>query len=111
MKITTKVLMLSAFVFPGAGHIALQCYRSAIIYMAVATIALYFLVSISVQKALVISNQIMSGEVDLRGDDIFELISEQLLTVNSQLVELATVVFLLVWLVSIVDSYRIARGR
>jgi len=63
MKRSTKAVLLSAFVFPGAGHVFLKRYLAGVVLAGVALIALYVYVSGAVEQALKITDMIERGEL------------------------------------------------
>jgi len=62
-----------------------------------------------VQKALQIGELIQSVEVQLDVAAITELISKQPTGTEAQLFNVAWTVFIISWLIGIIDSYRIGR--
>jgi len=111
MKTSTKAVLLSAFVFPGAGHLLLSKYKSAAILMSVSFAGLYYLISNAVDRAVQISEEIRSGDVPLDVGAITELVSKQATGSEAQLINLATAAVVMCWLVGIVDSYKVGRAR
>ena len=76
MKISTKVALVSAFVFPGVGHIYLKKYMAGVLIADVSFAAIYYLITKAVERALEISEQIQSGDIQLDIDAITELVSQ-----------------------------------
>ena len=109
MSKSTKAVLLSALVFPGAGHFFLKKHISAVVLMSAALGSLYYLVTTAVERALQITEKIQSGEVQLDVAEITELVSKQLTGAEAQMQNIATAVLLISWLVGIFDSYRVAR--
>ena len=111
MKKSTKAVLLSALVFPGVGHIYLKKHISGTVLIGTAFAAIYFLVSITIEKALQITEKIQSGDIPLDIAAITESISKQSTGAEAQLVNLATATFIICWLIGIVDCYRQGRVR
>lgn len=109
MKRSMKAVLLSTFVYPGAGHILLKKYVPCIILITVASAALYILVSNAFTKAMLISNKIINGEVQPDIAVIRELIVTLQTPAEVQAINIATVIFIIAWLIGIVDSYRVGR--
>ncbi len=109
MKHRTKAVLLSAFVFPGLGHIVLKKYRAGAVLAGAALTALVFLVTKAVNTALEISDMIQRGEVQLDTAALTELISSRTGGTESLLLNIATVVLVLCWITGMVDSYRVGR--
>ena len=107
MKKPLKAVMLSALVFPGAGHFFLRRPVPGVIMAGSALTALYFVVAEAVGKAMQISAKIQSGEVPLDATVIAQLVSEQPAGADAQVLNIATVVLVIAWLFGIADSYRV----
>jgi len=111
MKKPMKAALLSAFIFPGLGHLLLKKYIPAVVLAGAAFAGLYFLIAKSVEVALQITEKFQSGEVQLNAATISELVSEQSSGTESQLLDIALAVLLISWLIGIVDSYRVGRAQ
>ena len=111
MKVSTKAALLSAFVFPGIGHIYLKKYAAGALLTAVSFAAIYYLVSNAVERAFEISEKIQSGDVQLDIDEITKLVSQQSTGAEVQLLNIATIALLICWLIGIIDAYRVGRVR
>ena len=107
MKKAIKAAMLSAFVFPGFGHLLLKRYLQGVVFIGTTFSALYLIISEVIERAQQIADKIISGEVQFDIVVITDLISRQSTGTEAQLLNIAGVVLLVIWLVSIVDSYRI----
>ncbi len=109
MKRSTKAVLLSAFVFPGIGHLYLKKFVIGILLSVGAATATYFIVSNAVSKALEIAKKIQSERLSLDVNAIAKLVSEQSPgTVGSSL-SISTIALIAFWIVGIVDSYRLGR--
>ena len=113
MKKSIKAALLSALVFPGAGHIYLKKYKSSVILIGASLFGLYYIISNVVEKSLQIVEKIQSGVVPLNATTVSELLSKQTSGAEAQLLDVATVVIIVCWLVGIIDSYRVggAQGK
>ena len=109
MKKSMKAALLSAFVFPGIGHFLLKKYIPGAIFAVTAFAGLYFLIAKTLDRALQISDKIQGGEIQLDIAAISELLLEQPTGTEAQLLNTATAVLTISWLIGIVDSYRIGR--
>ncbi len=106
-----KAALLSAFVFPGAGHLLLKRYIPATVLAGTALAGLYYLIAKTVEKALRIAEEIQSGNVQLDATTITELVTKQATGTDAQLLDIAVAVFFIAWLIGIIDSYRVGRTR
>jgi hypothetical protein len=107
VKKSTKAALLSAFIFPGIGHIFLKKYIAGVVLAGAAFAALYYLTSKTVEKAFQITEKIQSGEVQLDVESITELVSKQSTDTDEQQLSIATIAFIICWLAGIIDSYRV----
>ncbi|MCG6200530.1 hypothetical protein [Psychromonas antarctica] len=111
MNKAIKAALLSAFIFPGVGHLLLKCYRSATILAATALLASYILISTTIENAMLIVDKIQSGEVAPDIVAITEQISQQ--TSGSGLLnsDFMSLLLMVTWLVAIIDSYRVGQSQ
>ncbi|MBU1568202.1 MAG: hypothetical protein KJ630_21585 [Proteobacteria bacterium] len=109
MTRSIKAMLLSAFVFPGAGHFFLKRHICGLVLTSAAIASLYFLISGVAERALQITEKIQRGEVQLDVVAITELISTQPTGTEAQLFDIASAVLIITWLIGIVDSYRVGR--
>lgn len=103
--------MLSAFVFPGAGHIYLKFYVSGLLLIGVSSAGIYYLVLNMIEKALQIVEKIQLGHVQADATVINQLLSSQTTGNESQLLSIATTAIAICWIIGIIDSYRIGRAQ
>lgn len=111
MKKSTKAALLSAFVFPGAGHIYLKKYVAGILLAGVSFAAVYYVIAKTVEMAVEISEKIQSGDVPLDVGAITDLVSQQSGGADAKMLNIATTALVICWLIGIVDSYRAGRVR
>ena len=111
MKKPMKAALLSAFVFPGTGHLFLKQYVQAMILIGASVSALYYLTSKSIEMALKIVEKIESGEVPADVAAITESLTQQTSGADAQALDFASYAIMICWLVGIIDSYRVAYLR
>ncbi|MEJ2682451.1 MAG: hypothetical protein P8144_13555 [Gammaproteobacteria bacterium] len=113
MKKSSKAVLLSALVFPGAGHLYLKRYVVGILLSVGAVMAFYFIILDAVHHALEIVEALQNEAASLDVNAIVSLLSEQSSRAEasslSASLNIATTVLIVVWLIGIVDSYR--QGR
>jgi len=109
MSQSVKAALLSALVFPGAGHIYLKKYITGAILACTALAALYLIAADILERALAIVEKIERGEVSPDVAAIAELLSRQPMGNESPLLDAALPVLVICWVIGIADSYR--RGR
>ena len=107
MKRSIKAALLSALVFPGAGHLMLKKYPAAAALATATGAGAYALIAQAVDIALAISNKIQSGEIGLDPIQITTAINQHTSVAQSQTANIATWVIIIAWVIGIVDAYRL----
>jgi hypothetical protein len=107
MSKAVKAALLSGLVFPGIGHFYLKRHVPGAVLAVAATGSLYVLVSRALERAQVIADKIASGEVPLDVEAITNLVTAPSTGAAAQVINIATAVLLISWLVGIVDSFRV----
>jgi len=98
-----KAVLLSVFIFPGAGHLYLRKFKTGISLLIIAMSALSVMIYQMIQRSFEIIEKIQQGEIarlDVMG------IAEMLSKSDNLLMQSATTVLLILWVIGIVDSYR-----
>ncbi|MDG1943971.1 MAG: hypothetical protein P8J17_06920 [Halioglobus sp.] len=108
MKSSTKAVLLSCFVLPGAGHLYLKRYRFGFLLLACAVAVVYFIASSAVQTALEVAEEIQASGFALDANAIAELVAQQSRAGEESAYSAMTALGI-VWLIGIFDSYRVGR--
>jgi len=103
-----KAVLLSILVFPGSGHLLLKKYHTGISLIIASAIALAILAYNIMQRAVDILNSIPTSEILKL--DIMSL-SNMLTQTDTWLMQTSTSILVILWVISIVDSYRISRKQ
>lgn len=111
MNKSTKAILLSALIFPGAGHFLLKKYLAGALLAGLGFTALIILLAKTVEIALNIGEKIQNGEVQFDAVTIAALVSHQASGSEAQLLNIATAVLFIAWIIGIVDSYRVGRAQ
>ncbi|WP_457551323.1 hypothetical protein [Desulfobacula sp.] len=106
MKISTKAVLFSAFVLPGAGHIYLKKYLTGVLLIGASLAGFYYLISKVVETALEIVESMQLGHVQLDVTAINQLLSNHSTGTEYQPISIAIIIF---WIIGMIDSYRIGR--
>jgi len=109
MTKTSKAVLLSALVFPGAGHFYLKKKITGIVLVGLALFGLYSIVATILGRAQQIADKIVSGEIQPDMTIIAELVTNQSAGNPSQSLNMATIVLIIAWVIGMVDSYRVGR--
>ncbi|MFT4560550.1 MAG: hypothetical protein ACI9BW_000284 [Gammaproteobacteria bacterium] len=110
MTKSLKATLLSALVFPGAGHYFLKRYPQALLLAIAATGGLYFLLAETVNRSQIIADKIVNGEIAFDVATIAQIATDPSSNSNSQMLSIATWTILIAWIIAMVDSYRIGRS-
>ncbi|WP_354624069.1 hypothetical protein [Psychromonas sp. MME2] len=103
-----KALLLSALIYPGAGHFFIRSYKTCLALVTLFSISLFFVITDIVNQANIIIERIIKGEIPLNQ----ETINESILALSSTEQQNANIhlyLMLIIWIAAIVDVYRIAR--
>jgi len=111
VKTSTKATLLSAFVFPGIGHLYLKRYTAGTLLAGTSFAAIYYWMTKAVEMASEITQKIESGDVPLDAGAITELVTQQSSGADAQMLNIATIALGICWLIGIVDAYRAGRAR
>jgi len=110
MKKTTIAILLSALAFPGAGHLFLKHTIRGIILMVLFCVLLYQITSYAYQQAQLLAKDIISGHVAPTLNAIQNYLAQHSNDLEQlQQLTLLSYAILLLWLIGILDSYRLAK--
>ena len=107
MKKSIKASLLSALVFPGAGHFFLKQKVTGAVLALFASFGLYSITVTILEKAQKIADQILSGDLPANSDAISQLASLEVMSMDTGQMDAAMTVLLISWLLGVVDSFRI----
>lgn len=107
MKQSTKGLLLSLLVCPGAGHLAHKKFIPGVAFMSVAALCIYYLVTTAYTYAMTVIKKIEAEGVILSPEKVIELARFQPTGSQMDWINLATYTLILLWIVSGWDAYRI----
>jgi TM2 domain-containing membrane protein YozV len=103
MKTSTKAILLSAFVFPGAGQLYLKRYRQGLIIMLLAIAGLGYIIWRATIVALSsIDRMAQSGNVSVR--EMKDIVAAQSAG-TSPYDNIIPLVIICLWIIGIVDAY------
>jgi len=108
MKKPFKAILVSALVYPGLGHIFLKYYTQGLLIIASFSLPLWFIISDVITKTNQVIAEVQNGQVPLDAVAISDAISHSSGT-DMQTLSIYSYVMLAVWVIAIVDIYRITR--
>jgi len=103
-----KAALFSALIFPGAGQLFLKKYISACYFAVFASVGLYLLLSNLMVIGQDIIDKVQRGELIADLATITELVQQHSATAMGSFSP-ALIIFLVAWLVSVVDAYRVGK--
>jgi len=107
MSRSTIALLLSALVFPGAGHLYLKRRGRALLFIVPTLVAAGWFIMDATRRASDIVDQIMAGKMDA---DPFAMAARlEQAGPTSMLVEVAMYVMLACWIGAAVDAWLLGR--
>lgn len=109
MKKSLKAALLSAFIFPGAGQLYLKRHLMAAIFIIVAGVSLFFMITSILDITSVIVAKIQTGEVSADMTSLLALVTEQT-KVEGSLLNQSTTAIALTWIISILHAFVIGKS-
>lgn len=110
MKKTTTVVLLSALAFPGAGHLYLKHKKRGVLLLALFCMLLCHVINSAYQQAQFIYEEILAGRVALTQQAIAVFMADNTYDMQQlQQAGYASNALLILWLIGMLDSYRLAK--
>jgi len=109
MKNAVKGILLSGLVLPGLGQVVLKSYRRGIVLILSVLAAFITIVVSAARQALAVLEKVESqgGRVDM--ESITQAATQATTTADQLLLNLAGLVIVICWFVSMVDAYTTGR--
>ena len=111
MNKSTKAALLSALVFPGMGHFYLNKPVVGAFILGISFIPLYAVLTKAITQAQQIAEKIVSGDAQADMASIAEMLANQSTHADTQIMNMAVIVFIIIWLIAIADAYRHGRRQ
>jgi hypothetical protein len=108
MKTSTKAVLLSVLIFPGAGHLYLKRPWRGIAFLAPAMAGIIYIMQEAVAQANKIADQIMAGSMPLDPAAMAAQIEQS--SGNTFWANVASGVLLLCWVGAAIDVWMLGRG-
>ena len=107
MSRSTTALLVSALVFPGAGHLYLKRRGRALLFIVPSVVAVIYFLTDAMRRAGAMADQIMSGA--LGTDPVAIAARLEQAGATSGLLDLAIYVMLACWIGAAVDAWLLGR--
>ena len=111
MNKSVKAALLAAFVCPGVGHFFLKKYISSVVFFCAFLIPCFFIMRELLNKVQLIVDKISTGEIPLDALLLSEKLSALTTGDSAQSFNLHIYAVFAVWIISIVDSYRLGKKQ
>ncbi len=111
MKMSTKAALLSALVYPGAGHFFLKKYFVCVTLVCAFSVPLFLVIRGVVEKTNKVAELIVSGSIPLDLASITEAVSNTVIHADTPESNVRLYVMLLVWFVGVLDAYRVGIAK
>ena len=109
MKKPLKVALFSGLVFPGIGHFMLKKHIQGSVLLFSFALASYFYFTDAMAKAETVLAKVQNGEIALNSVAITKALENTNSGFSEQQLSLLSYLMLAIWLVAVIDSYRIAK--
>jgi hypothetical protein len=109
MQRAVRAALLSAFVFPGAGHLYLRRPWRAALFLVPALVAAIWFANDVMNRANALADQVLSGRLPLDPAALAARLESQ--GGASHVSTVCGVVLVVCWAGSIIDAFVVARGR
>lgn len=109
MSKSVTAALWSGLVFPGAGHLFLKSYGRGIGLIVVSAISLSIIVSHAAEQALAVVAKIQADGGNIDPSRILEMASQGSASADTQSFNIAMIVFMVCWIVGVVDAYRLGK--
>ncbi|WNO60218.1 DUF6677 family protein [Rheinheimera sp. MMS21-TC3] len=107
MNKSVKALLLSAFLYPGAGHFFLKKYVMSAIFVVAFSIPLLFIFSSIISKAQQIAEQLSSGQIPFDSAAIVAAATDATTELVSKELSFNLYMLIIIWVIAIIDAYRL----
>lgn len=108
MQHPVRAALLSAFVFPGAGHLYLRRPKRACLFLVPALVAAIWFANDVMTRATALADQVLAGTLPLDPAALAARLEAQ--GGSSHAATVCGVVLVVCWVGSIVDSFVVAQG-
>lgn len=109
MNKSVKAILLSAFLYPGAGHFFLKKYVFSALFAAAFSIPLLFIFSSIISKAQQIAEQLNSGQIPFDSAAIVAAATTATTELVDQELGFNLYMLIIIWVIAIIDAYRLSR--
>ncbi len=109
MKLSTKAALFSGLLFPGSGYFIVKKKRRGFLFFVVTLASLAIILIEAIHKAQVIAQDILSGALVMSVETLREQIQITPGAFSPEIISAVTYFVVGLWVISIVDCYRIGQ--
>ena len=109
MSKSIQAVLLSALVFPGAGHFFLKKHVLGCVLAVISGICLYLLLSTVFGISSEINTKIQTGEMVFDTQVINDTVREKLTGGGYEYLGTSALIFIICWIIGVIDSFKAGR--
>ena len=109
MKKSTKATLLSTFVYPGLGQLALKHFKRALLFIVPVTVSLIYIIIGSVQQAMIILEKIEAKGSIIDFNQILQIATDVQNVSETVFLQRLFYLIMIFWLASVIDAYRLGK--
>ena len=109
MTHSLRAVLLSGLIFPGLGQWLLGHRMRAVVFMLTVSICLIVIVHSATQQAYAVLDQLQAAGGALDLTTISDAATQATRNIDNSVVHLTLIALMLVWVVGMVDAYRMGR--
>jgi len=109
MKKSTKAILLSAFVFPGAGQISLKRYKRAFVFIIPVLVSTIYVITGAIQQAVMILEKIEAKGSIIDINQILQIVTDVQNVSETVFLQRLFYLIMIFWIASIIDAYKIGK--
>ena len=111
MKSSVKGALLSGLVFPGLGQVVLRHYKRGVALMLTVSLSLVLLVMKAIRQAFIILKKIEAEGLVIDMSTISSAAAQASTTSDNLVYNFVLLLIVLLWIIGIVDAYRLGRKK
>lgn len=107
---SSKAALLSALIFPGVGHISIGYKKRGWLIIATNCVLLYLMISELIEQATKVVERMNESGIKVDAEAISKATSDLVGFSDHLFLNSLLVIFILAWLFSIIDAYRLGKN-
>jgi len=108
MKDSIKTALISAFLYPGLGHIYLKNYVLGSLIALSFSVPVYIVVDDKLTKVTEIIKPVIAAKIPIDLVELTGSLNQVIYSLDSTELKKSLIAIMIIWLIAIIDSYRLA---